>query len=753
MSSNTQVRPAHQSSSPLPGAPPNDSVCAAMSIPLDCQSSLDRSQPNHPNQADSLGSILPEKSTAVDSQANLVNPYISRAGSTPLDAEFRVHQEIFKALPASSSPSLCAESTTSSDDTSSRSSQYDVPDDGSTRMFQLDKELPSSKDSLQDDSSVFESTLGDLDDPSDDILSRLFQDKVGQAMSEESFYENSSVYEDSSVFEFALGQLDDLPVPTQGVDRDRPIEFVTLAYEDIFFIQKELVSSAQSRRQSGAEAQVFDHPTETLSPSRIQSYEHMLSSHQPRSNLAISPSFVSAVESHSSRSSQDPASCFLSPRSSALQQRLDQAKAAARIRSSCNGVTPPQPSNKPLSLERTSLRENRNVHNQVLSPSSSDGPDVLCFPLTPPIYPIARSPQVGHSYIPLSFASADLDTFGSDSVNGQSTQTCPSNFNLRTRRPIVTSILFQDVEAQAFAANAALRKTRTLDAEGQPDFKKTLPRKKSISTAHIGAPKLVSTSAFLPGLQLDARVREVEGWHAPTPQSKSILKGGFKLKINKKKSSETGPNQQTANTPAHDQSRHIKLFPSNSNLRQDVCRPNFNSTSLYAGDSAIVPSTQTKRRGSLDQPGSPTSPKHTLALNSFRKLVNTVTAFKLNHVSGNPINSVSTVSEVAPDRQLSQPILREHVIGPTDTVYEEVPASPNATGHDPFGASAGLVARLQDNNHHMSLGPVAMPEARGSDEYQRQNPHNSIIDLYGRNSHLPPREILLPQSQPLHSLT
>ncbi|OAV94768.1 hypothetical protein, variant [Puccinia triticina 1-1 BBBD Race 1] len=694
MSNNARVRPAIPSNQLLSGALPTNGAGNAIPIPLDCQY-LNFSQSDHSNQTESLGSRFLEESAAVYAQTNLVSAHAPRDGSSPLDAEFRVHQvhqELFKALPITSSPtSSPARSTTSSTDTLSRFSPGDEIDESpdSDRLF--DHEKASIKDSLFDKSSLIEFELGDLFDDGacdDDVLGRLFQD------------EEDGVYDDSSVFEFALGELDDIPVPPPGIDRSRPIEFFNLTYDDMVFIQNKLASVAfpPSSRGSATQAQYSAQPTDTWPPQRPQSHGPMHSSHQPfQPNLSISPSFSSTLNSHSSLSSQDPSPSILSPRSSALQQRLNQAKAAARIRSShTSGTASPQPSNEILSPTRISLRENLIAHNQLLSPSSSDGPDVLCFPLTPPIHHLVRSPEAEQSCIP---SSADNDTFGADSVIGHSNQ-AP---NLRGRRPVLTSILFQDVEAQAFAANAALRKTYTVDPEALSNGKKAPPRKRTICTTHIGAPKLVSASAFLPGLRLEGQ--EPESRPAVPQQSKGILKGGFRLRINKKKPSDLALNRQNIDTSIEEPSGQVKSFISDPNLRQNVCRPHFNSTSLYAGHAPTVPSSQPDRRGSLDQPESPVSPKHAPAFTSFRKLVNTVAAFKLHHAGGHPTNPAVAVSEAAPpDDRVPQSILGENAVETMDTAYEPDSSPLDATEQDPFGRSAGLVSRL-DSHYSAAPGP------------------------------------------------
>lgn len=88
----------------------------------------------------------------------------------------------------------------------------------------------------------------------------------------------------------------------------------------------------------------------------------------------------------------------------------------------------------------------------------------------------------------------------------------------RANRPLPTTLLFRDVEAQAIAANAALRQAASSrgdnihgrDSEaaasertsGGLRMKLTMKKKRSISRARIGAPRLVSASSNLASLEL-----------------------------------------------------------------------------------------------------------------------------------------------------------------------------------------------------------------------------------------------------------
>ncbi|KAI8449507.1 hypothetical protein BY996DRAFT_51479 [Phakopsora pachyrhizi] len=72
----------------------------------------------------------------------------------------------------------------------------------------------------------------------------------------------------------------------------------------------------------------------------------------------------------------------------------------------------------------------------------------------------------------------------------------------RNARPIPTSILFRDVEAQAVAANVALRKAAGNKFENAS--KGPSKKKKTIKINQIGAPTLLSASADLNTIRLQS---------------------------------------------------------------------------------------------------------------------------------------------------------------------------------------------------------------------------------------------------------
>ncbi|KAH9465471.1 hypothetical protein MJO29_007189 [Puccinia striiformis f. sp. tritici] len=708
MSRNTPIPDATQSSSQVPGASPNNHVGLAISTAFERQLPLhfshhdglynsdqldtDGSEGNVEVLHQALSQHLAADSHILDSNFGPVSTVVNapsnleglHTASSPLDAEFRVHEELFRALPATSSrpstrPGAFPALEDLSDTPSSHETFHSVHGSPSTTPG-------SSQQRMSRATSAVSTAL------SDEILSGIFLEGVEIPIDDDCLH-------DDSVYDFTLSEFDDLTDPQLVVDRARRLAFVDLAYDDLLFIQKQLVLSADHRRSYGlseSQTQTYTLGVDVLSPTRPQSDGSKLSSYQAQRNLLVSASGSSTLDPRSSQGSSNHLSPLLSPRSSALQQRLNQAKAAARIRSSHGGGFPSQSSKEIRSSPGGSLLdEHHNVHNQLLSPSSSGSPDIFCFPLTPPIHNFVG---VGQSEIFPPITIAVNDTCRPDAAVGEYGQVYPRSFNPRACRPVLTSILFQDVEAQASAANAALRKPYKLDAEG--NSKKIGGRKKTISVTHIGAPKLLSASVALPGLQLEGGA--VDTGCAPTHHSKSILKGGFKLRLNKKKPSESANNWRTS---AGDPPKHAK-------------------------------STQ-NRRGSLDQPVSPSSPKHTPALTSFRKLVNTVSAFKYNHTPGHSTNSISTISEVAPDDQTFHFCPSGNFIVPAGTAYEQDTSPPNSTGSDPIDMSAGL-ARYDNNEDLIPPGPVGTWQARNSEESERQGDYGSILDLYGSDSCIPP---------------
>ncbi|WAQ86682.1 hypothetical protein PtA15_7A410 [Puccinia triticina] len=134
-----------------------------------------------------------------------------------------------------------------------------------------------------------------------------------------------------------------------------------------------------------------------------------------------------------------------SPRSSALQQRLTLAKAAAI--GACHPIRP-RPAHTPRSPS-------------LASPvSAADSPDGSCFPLTPPsTHLFVRSPEPGG--IPSPPPSAEAN----DAAR-------PRMFGSRAGRPQPTTILFRDVEAQAIGqpvlVSASAETTRGMIPLGLP---------------------------------------------------------------------------------------------------------------------------------------------------------------------------------------------------------------------------------------------------------------------------------------------
>ncbi|KAH9454235.1 hypothetical protein Pst134EB_014328 [Puccinia striiformis f. sp. tritici] len=560
MSRNTPIPDATQSSLQVPGASPNNHVGLAISTAFERQLPLHFSHHDglyNPDQLDTDGSEgnvevlhqalsqhLAADSHILDSNFGPVSTVVNAPSNleglhtalSPLDAEFRVHEELFRALPATSSRP------------STRPGAFPALEDLS--------DTPSSHETFHSVHGSPSTTPGS----SQQRMSRATLPAVSTALSDEIL---------SGIF--LRVEFDDLTDP-QLVDRARRLAFVDLAYDDLLFIQKQLVLSADHRRSYGlseSQTQTYTLGVDVLSPTRPQSDGSKLSSYQAQRNLLVSASGSSTLD----------------PRQSEIFPPITIA-----VNDTCR-----------------TRRRRRRIWTSV---------------------PKKLQPA-------------------------------------RACRPVLTSILFQDVEAQASAANAALRKPYKLDAEGNKG----------------GA---------------------VDTGCAPTHHSKSILKGGFKLRLNKKKPSESANNWRTS---AGDPPKHAK-------------------------------STQ-NRRGSLDQPVSPSSPKHTPALTSFRKLVNTVSAFKYNHTPGHSTNSISTISEVAPDDQTFHFCPSGNFIVPAGTAYEQDTSPPNSTGSDPIDMSAGL-ARYDNNEDLIPPGPVGTWQARNSEESERQGDYGSILDLYGSDSCIPP---------------
>ncbi|KAH9813972.1 hypothetical protein DFH28DRAFT_1170081 [Melampsora americana] len=182
----------------------------------------------------------------------------------------------------------------------------------------------------------------------------------------------------------------------------------------------------------------------------------------------------------------------------------------------------------------------------------------------------------------------------------------------RANRPVPTTLLFRDVEAQAVAANAALRYAATQSHEPQAGdgavkkesvakAKKDIKKKKSIIRAQIGAPQLVSASANLASLELDqaALVLRANAQASSTDtadQKRGSTKSSFKLKLKKKK-----PSDEVGTHP-EEPSRH-------SAVKGQMGRDRVSTTSQYDPNApaTVTPAllhTLSSDSGSLKRSGS-----------------------------------------------------------------------------------------------------------------------------------------------------
>ncbi|KAI9613635.1 hypothetical protein KEM48_003763 [Puccinia striiformis f. sp. tritici PST-130] len=150
-----------------------------------------------------------------------------------------------------------------------------------------------------------------------------------------------------------------------------------------------------------------------------------------------------------------------------------------------------------------------------------------------------------------------------------------------------------------------------------------------ISTAQIGAPKLLSASAEITGIELE-RTETDFSRQSSSQRSKGISKGTFKLRLKKKRPSESAANL---------------------------------AGSSHAGEPTNDPATHLGRPDSRDQLALPTSRKHGHALTSFRKLMdrhrksasNLPQSGKFEDVPSSPSISFSTSSDLIPSEKAASP--------------------------------------------------------------------------------------------------
>ncbi|KAI7955798.1 hypothetical protein MJO29_007197 [Puccinia striiformis f. sp. tritici] len=574
-----------------------------------------------------LDSHLHQKPRAVESQPESVVQHSTV--SSPLDAEFRVHEELFRALPTNSSLSSPPKASI-------------APATSQPKSFQ---EYPNAEDHAQLDSSqqLRSRTLSiDSATSSDETMnSQLYQDSLELLFPDEDGFDDNT-----SVFDFAP-ELDDLPNPSPFFDREQSLPFIDFTYDDVVFIQQSLLSFPSQQQPQRLVRSKTKNPAPRVdmpSPTPSHNQTSPLSSRSLQRNPSTTPSLSSLADPHSSLSSQDPMPPLLSPRSSALQQRLNLAKATGI--GACQKMRTlrqhPDDIHSPTEFSPNGLHS---PFPQLISPSVTDSPDISTFPLTPPTH-FVRSPAFGQSYIPSPPTSADL-------AASEKKEARPRNFNSRSGRPLPTTILFRDVEAQAVAANVALRKT----SHHHLDAKRFPTRKKMISTAQIGAPKLLSASAEITGIELE-RTETDFSRQSSTQRSKGISKGTFKLRLKKKRPSESAASQCDTQYSADEPPKPMKSFGSIPNLREETW-----TGSSHAREPTNDLATHLGRPNSRDQLALPTSRKHGHALTSFRKLMdrhrkstsNLPQSGKFEDVPSSPSISFSTSSDLVPSEKAASP--------------------------------------------------------------------------------------------------
>ncbi|KNZ58502.1 hypothetical protein VP01_191g16 [Puccinia sorghi] len=585
---------------------------------------------------------------------------------SPADAEFRVHEELFRALPDSSpTRSLPLSNSQSNHLNNSQESSY------SRNQFLV----------TQTDSS---SSSHEFDSPALSIASAI-------SSSDETLNTYQDCFDDSTLgFEFSI-KLDDLPMPSPSFDRQQIVPFIEISYEEVLFIQQALVSPsphATYRRK-------VDHSrprANVTSPAPSQTHgSSMPSSHPSQRNLSTSSSLSSVVDPHSSLSSQEPNHPLLSPRSSALQQRLNSAKAAGI--GACHRMrTLRQPPNeahcRPLESS-PNVGPHSPFSQLVVSPSVSDSPEASCFPLTPPTH---------QNFIPSPPSCADIPHYPDIMNGGELKEARPRNSNSRAGRPLPSTVLFRDVEAQAIAANAAL-----WEAGRQSQGRKTRsPKKKSISLAQIGAPKLLSASVDINAFPLEQTETECQRQNLPQ-KTKAFSKSTFRLKLGKKRPSESAASQRSTHYSVDEPVKSMKSFGSNPNLRQKSQAAEPNRASHHTCES--ITGSPANFADAQDHSESPASSKHSHPLNSLRKVMN-------NHRK-----SISTSHDPS-SANYSASTFSVHIPSEPNTISSHTrPTRAKTTGAVPdFGEQCGFVSKPL--SHH----PIRSHADGDSSIYHQSDP-------------------------------
>lgn len=592
-----------------------------------------------------LGSHLDEHPRAIPPSSDLVDhdalvesahytPFPARfvhpnSGSFSLhEAEVRVHEELLKALPdTSSSPKV--QSIDHRLDEGLASQEDDQP------FLTPDDADPSLSEGHSRTSSPISATLFESIS-----RSQSFDEGLG-------FIDDPSLCDGTSDFEFGSSDRDEvLESSLPALDREKLLSLFGLHYEELLFVQELLSSSTSAPLHPTKHIQGQAHLSSHDSPISPLSTQPPGSVAQPlEQELSVSTSCPgSAVERQSSPHSPDSSSQLISTCS--LSHPSPKPKTDVGI-GSCQKMRAPRGIADRLQSPTLSSNGSHNPFPILVSPSSTESPDGFSFPLTPPNDPFARSPRIGQICIPSPPTKSASNQMLSDSAPGATDPPHSRQFHSRNGRPIPTTILFRDVEAKAVAANFALNKIPTAGVEGIVKPKKSFSRKKVISITQIGAPKLVSASANLPGLLLEEAGDEIN------PQlshqlTKGSSKGGFKLRLKKKRPSEPGlhrpTNLETCEPQPRDDFKTIKVAESTPNLRELIWNPDPPTTALDQAHLSSSPSRNSRHR-SRDQTELSSSRKPQGAFTSLRKFMGR--RRKSSAIAGDvdtqsPFNSVHT---------------------------------------------------------------------------------------------------------------
>ncbi|EGG09674.1 uncharacterized protein MELLADRAFT_115612 [Melampsora larici-populina 98AG31] len=397
------------------------------------------------------------------------------------------------------------------------------------------------------------------------------------------------------------GIFPDAVLSCESINRDQLFTDSNIRYSDLIAIQETLVASApasstnvssripcanepslppknslgRSKSQSTASRgspRIASHSTNIARPTRSSSFRKQVSTTKLSRGIGSCHRMRSASQSaESSSPSSDP---FI---------RVSSVSSSSSMRHRSNGVPPlvsssvspaltPESHSFPITpvLSQESDPNPRHQNLLVYDSFSSNDVDKHLG-----IHQVCPLPDVKEEAQPLvtdptypSVDDVDADPpMKSEAEDAVPTVVWPKRAQPgRANRPVPTTLLFRDVEAQAVAANAALRCAATLPRElpgsdgtvkkeSGPKLKKDIKKKKSISRAQIGAPQLVSASANLASLELDQAALVLRAnAQANSPETDDRKRGStrasFKLRLRKKKPSDG------VSTPLEDPSGH-----------------------------------------------------------------------------------------------------------------------------------------------------------------------------------------------------